>query len=456
MTARWLWLAGAMLATPAHAAQVDYGAIRAELTALKAEAERTQARIAALEAAIAAASPSPQGAAPPVAAVQAPSAPNAPSGPSAPSAPFASGRVLAQNLPAAPVNPAGGSGPGAAPPPRAGGLTVNGDLRVRYEANRGDANARNRDRVVMRGRLRAAYPVTRWLTIGGQLATGDPNDPNSTDITLSGFDNDLDVSLDQAFIRLNFGDTLVSLGKLPQPLVRTELVWDGDVSPEGAGITQRLRLSPSTTLRAHGLYFLVDEAPAGRDSSMIGGQLALESRPVPTVAAELALGYYDYRLASLAGGDAGDFRTNRIIDGRYLSDFNLLDVVGAATWSGLGERWPIRIVGDFVHNFGARDANTGFGVDLLAGRITRTRDWRVAYGYAQTEVDAVLAAFSHDNTSIATNYAQHMLSADYVAANNILLNLTYYRFKPLSARFAGANDPRDWLDRFRLNLLVQF
>ena len=454
MTARWLWLAGALLGSPAYAQQIDYTAIRAELSTLKVEAERTQARIAALEAAIADTGKAAQ---PPVATSS-----GAPIGGVASAAQHrgsgigtASPALLAQSPPAAPVNPAGGSAPGT-PPPRSSGLAIDGDLRVRYEANRGDKDARDRDRGVLRARLRAAYPVTNWLAIGGQLATGDANDPNSTDITLSGFDNDLDVSLDQAFMRLTFGDTLVTLGKLPQPFVRTELVWDGDVNPEGASVSQRFRLSPSTTVRANGLYFLVDEAPTARDSSMIGGQVALESRVTPSLITELAAGYYDYRLASLAGGDSGDFRTNRIVNGRYLSDFNLLDVIGAATWSGLGERWPLRAVGDFVHNFGARDANTGFGIDLLAGRIAKARDWRFGYGYAQTEVDAVLAAFSHDNTAIATNYRQHMLSADYVAATNVLLNLTYYRFRPLSARFAGSNDPADWLDRLRLNLLVQF
>ncbi|MBK6718380.1 MAG: hypothetical protein IPG62_00525 [Sphingomonadales bacterium] len=41
-------------------------------------------------------------------------------------------------------------------------------------------------------------------------------------------------------------------------------------------------------------------------------------------------------------------------------------------------------------------------------------DWRFGCGYAETGVDAVLAAFSHDNTDLATNYRQHTLLVDYV------------------------------------------
>jgi hypothetical protein len=71
------------------------------------------------------------------------------------------------------------------------------------------------------------------------------------------------------------------------------------------------------------------------------------------IQAELAVGNYDYSLRSLAGGDAGDFRSNLFAGGRYLSDFNLLDVIAALTWNGLGEKWPVRIVGDYVYNYGA-------------------------------------------------------------------------------------------------------
>ncbi len=99
------------------------------------------------------------------------------------------------------------------------------------------------------------------------------------------------------------------------------------------------------------------------------------------------------------------------------------------TWHGLGERWPVRVIGDYVHNFGAvAGGDTDFGIDLLVGRASQPRDWRFIYGYAQTDTDAVLAAFSHDNTNLATNYLQHTLAIDYVLRPNIMLNATYYRY----------------------------
>lgn len=435
-----------ILSTPAMAQSAgDLQQLREEIAAMRAEQQRAMERIAQLESQLASAQATPAAVVPQAAAQQSPGA-------------FVQfpGSPVAHN-PAAPINPAGGSAPGAVPTSVPSRLTLNGDLRVRYESNFGDPAARNRDRGVIRARLRAAYAVNPWLTVGGQIATGDSDDPNSTDQTLGNFVDDLTVSLDQAYMRGSFGGVTLTAGKVPQPFVRTELVWDGDVNPQGLSASYRAALGGGASIKANGLYFLIDEATTGEDSRMIGGQLQFESAASALVKFELAAGYYDYRLSSLAGGDTGDFRTNRFAAGRYLSDFNLLDVIGAVQFNGLGERWPVRIVGDYVHNFGATTAeDSGFGVDLLVGRGSRLHDWRFGYGYAEMGIDGTLAAFSQDNTNLATNYLQHTALIDYVIANNVVLNATYYRYRAKSPLFTTAFSTTDWIDRLRLNLLVNF
>ncbi len=337
-------------------------------------------------------------------------------------------------------------------------LDLSGDIRLRYETNWSDAGARDRSRVALRARLSGRYRVTDFLTVGGQLATGDPDDPNSTDLTLSNFDDDAIVSLDQAYARLNFGALTLYGGKIPQVFSRTDLVWDGDVSPQGVSATYALPLAPGTRIDAHAVYFLIDESVAGPDSDMVGGQLTLSSKMGRDWQLDLAAGYFDYTLLSIAGADAGDVRSNLIgSDGRYLSDFNLFDAIGSLTYDGLGERWPVRISGDYVHNFGAATlADTGYSVDLVLGRASHRGDWRFGYGFARAETDAVFAAFSHDNLGIATNYRQHSLSIDYVPRDKIVLNATLYRYRPENAVNVGANDADGWFNRLRLNFLVNF
>ena len=451
-----LALAIAATSSPAHAQSADdFAAMKAEIAALRAAQQRSEAEIVDLKAQL--------GAQPVLPAVQTGGQPVATTAQLQP-APERGGSFV-QRSPeptsyasaAAPVNAAGGSAPGTPPASVPSKLTINGDFRLRYESNFGDQDARNRDRGVLRARLRAAYAVNKWLTVGGQLSTGDADDPNSTDITLSNFDDDLDVSLDQVYAKFALGNLTLYGGKIPQPFIRTELVWDGDVSPQGVSASYKFNLGGGASIKANGLYFLIDESVAGKNSDMVGGQIALETSPSAPLKFELAAGYYDYQLGSTAGGDTGDFRSNRFLAGRYLSDFDLLDVIGAVQYNGLGDAWPVRLVGDYVKNFGATAGDdSGFGVDFLVGRAAKKGDWRFGYGYAQAGVDAVFAAFSQDNTNIATNYRQHSLSVDYVPVDNLILNATYYRYRPKDPTFAGSNAPGDWLDRLRLNMLVNF
>ena len=403
----------------------DVAAMRQELGELKAEQARTAARIAGLEDKLNGL----EGASP----ISEPPQPLPPQA--------AAAKAISMVREAGAVQP----------------LDVAGDIRIRYESNFGDRDTRNRSRFALRARLRGSYAVTDWLTAGGQLTTGDPDDPNSSDVTLSNFDDDLSVSLDQAWLRAKFGNLQISGGKIPLPFKRTDMVWDGDVYPEGLSFTYETKIGALATAKAAGLYFVIDEAPVGEDSRMIGGQIGVDAKLGDTIKFETSAGYYDYRLSSAAGGDSGDFRSNRFVNGRYLSDFNLLDVIASATWTGPDKNWPLRIIGNYVHNFGATTpSNSGYSIGLAAGRITEKGNWRFGLGYAQTGVDAVLAAFSEDNTTLASNYVQHNFSVDYVLRPHLILNGTFYRYKPKSAIDAGPNDPNHWLNRLRINLLAEF
>jgi hypothetical protein len=335
---------------------------------------------------------------------------------------------------------------------------VTGDLRLRSQGDFSDNDARARRSGQVRGRIGATYSVSDRVTLGARLVTGDPDDPNSTDVQVSNWDDDFQVSLDLAYAQINFGDLNIYGGKLPQPFTRTDLVWDGDVNPQGVSGVYKQELANGSTLRASGLFFIVDEDAVAADSTMIGGQVGYDSASLGDWKFDVSAAYYDYTLGSVVGGDSGDFRNNpRHADGSYVSDFNLADLIIGATWSGLGARWPVRVVGDYVKNFGAETSeDVGYGVDLGVGRVTQPHDWRVTYGYSVAETDAVLGAFSHDNIGIGTNYELHALTFDYLLMPKTQLSAIWYHYKPESAVHAGSNDVGDWLDRVRLLMLVSF
>ena len=162
--------------------------------------------------------------------------------------------------------------------------------------------------------------------------------------------------------------------------------------------------------------------------------------------------YYNYRIRSLTSASpSGDVRGNRLTPAGtlYLSDFNLIDGLFIVDFTGFKKRFPLRFVGEYVHNDGATDLNTGFSADVYAGRTGSAGDIRARYGYAQVETDAILAAFAHDNTTLGTNSDTHTLSVDVTPRANALLTATVYYYRPHEP--VGA-----FQTRLRLNAMVLF
>ena len=333
--------------------------------------------------------------------------------------------------------------------------SISGDLRLRYEANYKNDDLPFRGREVIRGRLRANYAVNEHNTIGAGLATGSPDDPNTADVTLSNFTDDLAVSLDQLYWRHQTESLTVNAGKFANPFRRTDLVWDGDVNPQGLSAAYGVKASDAAKLTAKSMYYVIEESVLGSESDMLGFQASLEFTPNTDWKYDLSAAYYDYSLKSTAGADLGDFRTNLLaLDGSYLSDFNLVDIIAALKFNGLGQRWPLALTANYVKNLkAATEDDTGYSLDVLFGRVSTPGEYRFGYGYAQAETDAVLAAFSHDNTNLATNYRQHTLTFDYAAADHIVFNAAYYHYRPLHTDFGPK---RDWQDRLRLNLIFTY
>ena len=372
-------------------------------------------------------------------------------------------QVVASQVDRGPAAPGVSSVPAARAPDLPGrelgiaGLDVSGDLRLREEFNFLDRNARDRTRTVLRARLRASYAVSDHITVGGQVATGDPDDPNSTDMTLSGFDDDLDLSLDQAWVRYTNGGLTLYGGKFPQIFARTDMLWDGDVVPQGIGGSYRIGLGNGASLDARAMYSIVDEASGGPDSHMIGGQAVVSFPLAAHWKGSLAAAYYRYRLESVAGADSGDIRTNLFADGRYLSGFRLVDGLATLTYSGFGEHWPVSLTADYVRNLGAAvNADTGLSLELAAGRTAEQGEWRLSYAYSRVGVDAVFAAFSQDNIAFGSNYMLHGANVSYAIRKNVIFDVNYYHYRLLDRAYAGPLAEQDWVDRLRLNILFNF
>ena len=119
-----------------------------------------------------------------------------------------------------------------------GPISFSGDVRLRGEPFFGGPTDQSLDR--MRARVRARFNAIATLgeqfRAGLTLASGDINDPTSTNQTLTGFYTRKAVALDQAFVEFTpkaFKPLTLVGGKFRYPWFNTELTWDKDLNPEG-------------------------------------------------------------------------------------------------------------------------------------------------------------------------------------------------------------------------------
>src|SRR6202140_4029980 len=190
-----------------------------------------------------------------------------------------------------------------------GPISFSGDIRLRAEPFLGGPTDQSLDRI--RGRVRARFNVTADLgeqfRTGITLASGDVNDPTSTNANLTGFYTRKAFALDQAFVEFTpkqFKPLTLVGGKFRYPWYNTELTWDKDINPEGAAQTLAFNLDPPVLKR---IAFIGFELPfaemAGTATTdkritqqiTYGGQLQTSWQLGPWLALSAYSGYYDFR-----------------------------------------------------------------------------------------------------------------------------------------------------------------
>ncbi len=305
----------------------------------------------------------------------------------------------------------------------AGGISVKGDFRYRYEMIDQDGSAeRHRNRI--RARVGLAGRVNDSVTAGVQLATGGDS-PTTTNQTLDDGFSTKDFGLDLAFVTWAASDSAkITAGKMKNPMHRVGgggLVWDGDLNPEGLALAFS---NGSLFVNAAGLY--VEERPSSSDSFMLGGQAGINTR-LNNASVKAGVGYYAYT-NTRGNSPFYDGRPNGNsvdIDGNLVNDYKLLELF-AELRTELGDM-PFSVFADWVQNTEVDlfDSAYAFGVKL--GKAGAPGSWDVSWIYQDVESDAVLGAFSDsDFGGGGTDVKGHIFNARYSVAKNWIAGMTYY------------------------------
>ena len=291
-----------------------------------------------------------------------------------------------------------------------GPLTFSGDFRLREDAFFGGPSDHSLDQNLQNYRLRfnTDIRITNDISGGFTLASGNTNDPTSTNQTLTGFYARKPISLDRVFIEYHpvaFKPLELIAGKFSYPWYNTELTWDKDLSPEGFGQTLNFQLAAPVVKRIALVGF---ELPFSQiagvslqnkslmQTATYGAQVqaAFELRDWLQLTAYT--GFYNFHNAdpmafALAKANSKDPATpligllplaggglpqNSIVtttatsvvtvngtplatgvtsveNAQFASKFDLYDSLARLDVKTASERWPVTFIGDYVQNMGA-------------------------------------------------------------------------------------------------------
>ncbi len=301
----------------------------------------------------------------------------------------------------------------------------------------------SQDRARLRSRVRLGMEAELgWgWSLGSRLVTGNLPDPVSTNQNLGNYGARYETGFDLAYVDW-IGNSAtgrhvlnVSAGRIQNPWMGTDLIWDQDLTFEGVAANYRLGLMRDDPY-AHFAYLTVGAFPiqevelTTKDKWLYGAQLGLEWKFQGGSRFRMGAAYYQYDNiagtrnaldSNLLDYTAPQFvqQGNTLFDIRndndtstqlyaLAADYHLANATIGIDWK-VSDYYRISLTGDYVKNVGydeqkirartgflipARD--TGYQGELAFGSTTmaRTGAWRAYVGYRYLEADAVLDAFT--------------------------------------------------------------
>lgn len=378
-----------------------------------------------------------------------------------------------------------------------------GDMRLRLENFWFDrdpvANRQDRTRTRYRLRLKGVVPINEYVQAGFRLASGesqdqngrDASDPRSTNRT-AGRDNDFGndaIYIDQAYVSLRapsqwLGEgSRLSLtgGKMSNPFRwkngKDYMLWDGDITPEGAAAGLQYRPTELWSLFANAGYFIADENSSGRDPHVFGLQGGFAFTASEDVELGGRLSWYEWSSLDndflIRGNDFGntaiitrDAMGNVVFVRSGLTDDSISagELAAYLRYDGL-EDWPLLVFGHLAQNFDAEslfdpvtlasagEEDTGWGVGVEVG--DKKKYVKLGAGYYELEANFFPAMMIDSDLSDGiTNREVWTLYVSRQIFENTDINVTLFKSDRLDRGPLFANSV-DGSDRYRLQTDLQ-
>lgn len=316
-------------------------------------------------------------------------------------------------------------------------IKISGDLRYRHESIDSENSGRwgkGRNRHRIRARLGLKTKINDELNLGFRIASGS-SDPSSTNQSLDGGFSSKDLWLDLAYFNWHpapiEGLNLYG-GKIKNPFYnvgKNQLIWDGDLNPEGIAAQYVMPLGEYDKLCVNGGGFWAEESNSGVDQSLWGMQAYLKHSFENKNYLLAGASYFDYgnTKGQATLFDSTDSYGNTVDPtGLYVNDYDIFE--GFAEYGFKVAEIPVAVFGNYVQNVSAKTSeDTGWLVGCKLNKAKEPSSWELSYNYRDLESDAVIGVFSDsDFIGGGTDGKGHQFGGKYQLAKNLQAALTYF------------------------------
>lgn len=366
--------------------------------------------------------------------------------------------------------------------------------------------AEDRDRFRLRARLGLLAKVSDDWSAGIRLATGNATDRVSTNQTMGQDFNKYQLLVDRAYVKYDALDWLsVSGGRIPNPWLSTDLVWDEDLNFEGFAATLKPSFAngdfrPFLTV---GAFPLREDGPPSKSSRWLRGVQAgakwqVASNTRLNVGAALydydnlegkkesdtnyfdgsyqAYGQYEYGSSVRQKGNTV-FRTNAASDNASSAIWGLASKfrpVNLTASLDLAHFDPVHVVltADYIKNiaFDRAEITRRTGETLTDGKdygylfklavgmpkLEKRHDWQSSIAYRYLGSDATVDAFTDSDFGLGgTNLKGYQLGVNYAMDQNAWVSMRWMSAQSIET-FAPGTNYRFGVDLLQADVNVRF
>ena len=336
-----------------------------------------------------------------------------------------------------------------------------GDMRLRYEivdrasdnSTTNDADGHlDTDRPRIRFRFGARAHVYEDLDFVFRLSTGGDTASTSGNTTLDGTFGNEAISLNLAYGSWELLSGLtVQGGKVKNPFMKSEVVWDNDVNPEGLSEIYQKKSGDSTLQFVAGQY-IVEETDRKNnidsdDVVLLAWQAQLHQK-TKAGKFKFAVAWYDYHHLTDQGSaitkqlGSGDGQRNSQVTGTDVNTTNMQTLDFMADWSSpVGSKH-----GNFFYEYAVNtDADAPAGNNTIAQNldtawqlgfkfgdrnVKKAGQWQIKILYRVVQQDAVFYALTDSSFHQGgTNAKGIELGVNYAIRKGMQLGYTFFNTK---------------------------